>query len=146
MQAHCTHRERLTALAGEYPVKDPNIQRPGKRCREDWRDGALLFAANWAANLFVAVTFLTPIHTVGRSVTFWLFGLVGVGAWLFSFYPVPETKGHSLEQIETDWHFVRHPRLTGEEDDHPGVQETELPCGSLFLWAPLRDQRAAGNA
>jgi SP family galactose:H+ symporter-like MFS transporter len=59
--------------------------------------------ANWGANLIVALTFLTLIQFVGRPGTFWLFGLVGIGAWFFAYILVPETKGRSLEDIEAHW-------------------------------------------
>lgn len=58
---------------------------------------------NWAANLAVSLTFLSLLHGLGAPRTFWLYGLFGVGAWLFSYRLVPETKGHTLEQIEQFW-------------------------------------------
>ena len=69
--------------------------------------------ANWGSNLIVALTFLTLIQVVGRPGTFWLYGLVGVGAWLFAYSMVPETKGRSLEEIEAHWRAGRHPREMG---------------------------------
>jgi sugar porter (SP) family MFS transporter len=66
--------------------------------------------ANWGANLLVALTFLTLIQLVGRPGAFWLYGLIGVGAWIFAYVLVPETKGRSLEQIESHWRTGRHPR------------------------------------
>jgi len=59
--------------------------------------------ANWSANLIVAVSFLTLTHSLGKAVTFWLFGVISIAAWLFAFFLVPETKGKTLEQIEA--HF-----------------------------------------
>jgi MFS transporter, SP family, galactose:H+ symporter len=70
-------------------------------------------AANWGANLLVALTFLTLIHLIGRSPTFWLYGGISIGAWLFVWFFVPETKGLSLEQIEAHWHAGKHPRAMG---------------------------------
>jgi SP family galactose:H+ symporter-like MFS transporter len=69
--------------------------------------------ANWGANLLVALTFLTLVHALGRPGTFWLYGLVGVGAWVFAYALVPETKGRSLEDIEAHWRAGRHPRELG---------------------------------
>lgn len=66
--------------------------------------------ANWGMNLLVALTFLSMIEIVGRPGTFWLYGLVGVGAWMFAYRFVPETKGRSLEEIESHWRSGRHPR------------------------------------
>ncbi len=66
--------------------------------------------ANWGANLLVALTFLTFIQIMGRPVTFWLYGMVGIGAWIFAYILVPETKGRSLEDIEAHWRAGKHPR------------------------------------
>jgi len=59
--------------------------------------------ANWTANLFVSVTFLTLIGALGALTTFWLYACFGVLAFLFSLRLVPETKGKSLEYIEHYW-------------------------------------------
>ncbi len=59
--------------------------------------------ANWSANLLVALSFLTLTEVLGKAATFWLYGAVSIGAWLFAFFLVPETKGKSLEQIEAYW-------------------------------------------
>ncbi|MBI3394035.1 MAG: sugar porter family MFS transporter [Nitrospirae bacterium] len=69
--------------------------------------------ANWSANLLVALTFLTLVQIMGRPGTFWLYGLVGIGAWIFAYILVPETKGRSLEDIETHWRAGKHPREMG---------------------------------
>ncbi len=69
--------------------------------------------ANWGANLLVALTFLTMVQVLGRPSTFWLYGLVGIGAWIFAYALVPETKGRSLEDIEAHWRAGKHPREMG---------------------------------
>jgi SP family galactose:H+ symporter-like MFS transporter len=66
--------------------------------------------ANWGANLLVALTFLTLIRFLGRSETFWFYGIVGIGGWLFAFFLIPETKGRTLEEIEAHWRAGKHPR------------------------------------
>jgi sugar porter (SP) family MFS transporter len=71
--------------------------------------------ANWGANLLVALTFLTLIQIMGRPGTFWLYGLVGIGAWIFAYMLVPETKGRSLEDIEAHWRAGKHPREMGNK-------------------------------
>jgi SP family galactose:H+ symporter-like MFS transporter len=58
---------------------------------------------NWGSNLVVSLTFLTLLTEIGATRTFWLYGLFAIGAWIFSYYLVPETKGHTLEQIEAFW-------------------------------------------
>jgi sugar porter (SP) family MFS transporter len=60
-------------------------------------------AANWITNLIVALSFLTLTQVLGKPATFWLYAAVSVGAWLFAFFLVPETKGKSLEEIEARW-------------------------------------------
>ena len=67
-------------------------------------------AANWSANLIVALSFLTLTEVVGKAVTFWLYAAVSIGAWLFAFLLVPETKGKTLEQIEAYMRSGKHPR------------------------------------
>jgi hypothetical protein len=59
--------------------------------------------ANWTSNFVVSLTFLTLLQLLGPSWTFWLYGLVSLGAWVFSYYLVRETKGHTLEEIEGFW-------------------------------------------
>jgi SP family galactose:H+ symporter-like MFS transporter len=58
---------------------------------------------NWAMNLIVAVTFLSLSSFLGNALTFWLYGLIAIGAWVFFYKLVPETKGKTLEEIEADW-------------------------------------------
>ena len=72
-------------------------------------------AANWGANLLVALTFLTLIQLLGRPMTFWFYSLAGIAAWLFAWFRVPETKGRSLEEIESHWQAGKHPRAMGRE-------------------------------
>jgi sugar porter (SP) family MFS transporter len=60
-------------------------------------------ACNWATNLLVSLTFLTLVQAMGASWTFWLYGIFAVAAGLFSYWRVPETKGRTLEEIETFW-------------------------------------------
>jgi len=67
-------------------------------------------AVNWSVNLIVALTFLTLTQVLGSAATFWLYGFVSVGAWLFAFFLVPETKGKTLEEIEAHWRAGKRPR------------------------------------
>jgi SP family galactose:H+ symporter-like MFS transporter len=65
---------------------------------------------NWTLNLVVAVTFLTLVGVLGQGGTFWLYGLIAIGAWIFFYLKVPETKGKTLEQIEAHWRSGKSPR------------------------------------
>jgi sugar porter (SP) family MFS transporter len=58
--------------------------------------------ANWGANLLVSLTFPILTANVGTPSTFWLFGGLSVLALVFTYAVVPETKGRSLEEIESD--------------------------------------------
>src|SRR5215472_2120519 len=58
---------------------------------------------NWAANLLVSLTFLSLLQTLGPNWTFWLYGLLAIGSFIFSYALVPETKGRTLEEIEQTW-------------------------------------------
>ncbi len=61
---------------------------------------------NWAFNFLVSLTFLTLIEMLGRTWTFWLYAVLAIASWAFSYYLVPETKGRTLEEIERSF---RHP-------------------------------------
>lgn len=61
---------------------------------------------NWAFNFLVSITFLTLVELLGPSLTFWVYALLAIASWLFSYYLVPETKGRTLEEIEHS--FRRH--------------------------------------
>jgi SP family galactose:H+ symporter-like MFS transporter len=78
---------------------------------------AMSFAseANWGANLIIALTFLTLVQVLSRSGTFWFYAIVGVAAWIFCYKLVPETKGHTLEEIESHWRSGKHPREMGKK-------------------------------
>ncbi|MCL9685714.1 sugar porter family MFS transporter [Legionella maioricensis] len=54
----------------------------------------------WGANFVVSLSFLTIYQSIGQVLTFSLFGLLCLLAFLFVYYFVPETTGVSLENIE----------------------------------------------
>ena len=59
--------------------------------------------ANWAANLLVALTFLTLLDVLGNAGTFTLYAVIGLVSIGFVRVRVPETKGRTLEQIQAYW-------------------------------------------
>ena len=63
---------------------------------------SLASVANWGANFVVSLVFLSLTKTLGDSGTFALFGAVGIVAWLFTYFLVPETKNKTLDQIEQE--------------------------------------------
>ncbi|MBU6446750.1 MAG: MFS transporter, partial [Verrucomicrobia bacterium] len=59
--------------------------------------------SNWLCNYFVSLTFLTLIQDLGTSGTFWLYAIICLlGLW-FVIRLVPETKGKTLEEIQSFW-------------------------------------------
>src|SRR6266516_7618878 len=64
----------------------------------------------WGSNLIVSLTFLTLLEKLGASSTFLLYSLASVASWLFAYYLVTETKGHTFEEIEAFWRAGRHSR------------------------------------
>jgi sugar porter (SP) family MFS transporter len=58
--------------------------------------------ANWGANFVVAQAFLPLVALVGETAVFWILAGLCVVAALFIHFLVPETRGRSLEAIETD--------------------------------------------
>ncbi len=75
---------------------------------------SLASEANWGSNLIIALTFLTLIQLLSISGTFWFYAVVGVLAWIFAYRLVPETKGRTLEEIESHWRAGKHPRELGK--------------------------------
>lgn len=65
--------------------------------------GAALGAfSHWFFDLIVTLTTLSLVTALGATYTFWLYALISIGALVFIFYLVPETKGKTLEEIEGD--------------------------------------------
>ena len=69
------------------------------------RGSAMSIAAlcNWGSNFIVALIFPVLLATLGGAGSFWLFAALGIVAWFFVYYMVPETKGRTLEEIEADF-------------------------------------------
>jgi SP family galactose:H+ symporter-like MFS transporter len=61
---------------------------------------SLATVANWGFNAVVASTFLTLTEKLGKAGTFWFYAIVCAIGIVFCYLYVPETKGHSLEEIE----------------------------------------------
>lgn len=59
--------------------------------------------ANFAFNFVVVLSFLPLINSIGEAYTFWIFAFITVLCFFFCYYFVPETKGVSLEKIESNW-------------------------------------------
>lgn len=59
--------------------------------------------ANFAFNFFVVGSFPVLLNRIGGAYTFWMFAFVSLLCILFVYFFVPETKGISLEKIESNW-------------------------------------------
>jgi SP family galactose:H+ symporter-like MFS transporter len=57
--------------------------------------------SNWVSNLLVTFTFPLLIAAAGNGITFWVYAILGIGSFVFSCFIVPETKGRTLEEIES---------------------------------------------
>ena len=69
--------------------------------------------SNFAFNFFVVGSFPILLHRIGGAWTFWMFGFVSLLCIIFVYFFVPETKGISLEQIESNWRKGVAPREFG---------------------------------
>jgi sugar porter (SP) family MFS transporter len=56
--------------------------------------------ANWGSNFAVTLMFPPLVAWLGSAAAFLTFAVLSVGAWVFTWRMVPETKGRSLEAIE----------------------------------------------
>ena len=66
--------------------------------------------SNFAFNFFVVGSFPILLHRIGGAWTFWMFGAISFFCIIFVYFFVPETKGISLEQIESNWRKGIAPR------------------------------------
>jgi SP family arabinose:H+ symporter-like MFS transporter len=67
------------------------------------RATAIASVALWLADYVVSQFFPVLLGKTGPSVTFFIFAILGVVAFIFSLTVVRETKGKTLEEIESDW-------------------------------------------
>jgi MFS family permease len=59
--------------------------------------------ANWGSNFIVALMFPVLLAALGGATLFWLFAAIGIAAWIFIYFRVPETKNRTLEEIEASF-------------------------------------------
>lgn len=57
----------------------------------------------WLADYVVSQSFPPLLSSAGPAITFWIFGVLALFTFLFTWRVVPETKGKSLEEIEEMW-------------------------------------------
>lgn len=59
--------------------------------------------SNFAFNFFVVASFPILMNRLGGGFTFAMFGIVSLICIIFVYFAIPETKGISLETIESNW-------------------------------------------
>jgi MFS family permease len=64
---------------------------------------AVATAFNWGAAFVVSATFLSIMNAIGESTTFLIFAALCVVTFFWVKAKVPETRGKTLEQIQTAW-------------------------------------------
>ncbi|XP_050999769.1 solute carrier family 2, facilitated glucose transporter member 10 [Acomys russatus] len=95
---------------------------------EEIRGRAFAFCSsfNWAANLFISLSFLDLIGAIGLAWTFLLYGLTAVLGLAFIYLLVPETKGQSLAEIEQQFRMSRFPLRFGRKQNLSAIQYHRL--------------------
>ncbi|XP_054429621.1 solute carrier family 2, facilitated glucose transporter member 10 [Pteronotus mesoamericanus] len=81
---------------------------------------------NWAANLFISLSFLDLIGAIGLSWTFLLYGLTAVLGLGFIYLFVPETKGQSLAEIDQQFQRRGFAPSFGHRQSTSGVQYSRI--------------------
>lgn len=64
---------------------------------------AIASMALWLGNYVVSQSFPPMLASAGPAITFWIFGVLSLVTFVFTWRIVPETKGKSLEDIESLW-------------------------------------------
>jgi MFS family permease len=64
---------------------------------------AVATAFNWLAAFIVAQFFLSVVDAIGEATTFLIFAAMCLVSFVFVARLVPETKGRSLEEIQSEW-------------------------------------------
>ena len=64
---------------------------------------AVATAVNWGAAFLVSGFFLSVVKAIGQAYTFWMFAGFCVIGLIWVIVGVPETRGRTLEEIETSW-------------------------------------------
>ncbi len=75
---------------------------------------------NWVSNMVLRATFLSLLNGIGTAQTFWLYALFNVAFVVITMMFIPETKGITLEQIETNL-------MSGKKLKDIGINENTQP-------------------
>ncbi|KAJ8688522.1 hypothetical protein QAD02_024317 [Eretmocerus hayati] len=86
--------------------------------------GSISIMTNWFLVFVVTRTFHVLTRMLNTSLTFWLFAAVCAVSALFAFVYVPETKGKTLQEIQTKLARRKRNRRRQDEED-----ESKAPTG-----------------
>jgi Sugar (and other) transporter len=64
---------------------------------------SIAVASLWIACFILTYTFPLMNRQLGAAGTFWIYAGICLAGFAFVFAALPETKGKSLEEIETSW-------------------------------------------
>jgi SP family myo-inositol transporter-like MFS transporter 13 len=71
-------------------------------------------AVNWISNFIVSVTFLSYVELVGADGAFLTYAAIGVVAWCFFYFMLPETQGLTIEEIQQTFRQGREQPASSE--------------------------------
>ncbi len=77
---------------------------------------SVMLLTNLTTNLFVAQFFLDVLNAIGGLLTFLVLFAITALAWIFVFFLAPETKGRSLDEVQSYWEAGR--RWPAPDDTH----------------------------
>lgn len=83
---------------------------------------SLATIANWGFNLVVSATFLDLVGVAGSAGAFLVYAILSLVALAFIIAVVPETKGHSLEDIELDMERGTNRRVLASVQPRAGAE------------------------
>ncbi len=64
---------------------------------------AIASMALWAGDYLVSQGFPPLLSSAGAATTFWIFGIISLFTFIFTWRKIPETKGKTLEEMENMW-------------------------------------------
>ncbi|OXM88300.1 sugar porter family MFS transporter [Paenibacillus rigui] len=89
---------------------------------------AIASMALWMADYIVSQSFPPMLNTAGPAMTFWIFGIMSLITFAFTWRVVPETKGRSLEEIESLWSSSPSSAANPDQTQEAGYPAPDSPA------------------